>query len=253
MLDLSYQAKIRLYVPYELMLRKTIELNTKQSHYLINVMRKKIHDTILVFNEVSGEFLAEIQSYNKKLKSVEVIKKIRNPEEQTDVWILFAPIKKTPTEYIIQKATELGVSKILPIVTERTITKSLNLKRFQDIAIEASEQCERITIPEILPLQKLYDVIDKWRDKRTIYYGDETMRNEKQSTNNFNKLIKAPCGAILVGPEGGFTMKEISHLKQKKFVIPINFGQRILKSDTAVITPLVFWHTLNGDMKNCFH
>ena len=253
MLDLSYQAKIRLYVPCELMLRKTIELNTKQSHYLINVMRKKIHDTILVFNEVSGEFLAEIQSYNKKLKSVEVIKKIRNPEEKTDVWILFAPVKKTPTEYIIQKATELGVSKILPVVTERTITKSLNLKRFQDIAIEASEQCERITIPEILPLQKLYDVIDDWVEKRTIYYGDETMRHDKHSLNNFNKSTNASCGAVLVGPEGGFTTKEISYLKQKKFVIPINFGPRILKSDTAVVTALVLWHTLNGDMKNSFY
>ena len=253
MLDLSYQAKIRLYVPYELMLRKTIELNTKQSHYLINVMRKKIHNTILVFNEVNGEFLAEIQSYNKKLMSVEVIKKIRNPEEKTDVWILFAPVKKTPTEYIIQKATELGVSKILPVVTERTITKSLNLKRFQDIAIEASEQCERITIPKILPLQKLYDVIDDWVEKRTIYYGDETMRHDKHSLNNFNKSTNASCGSVLVGPEGGFTTKEISYLKQKKFVIPINFGPRILKSDTAVVTALVLWHTLNGDMKNSFY
>ena len=253
MLDLSYQAKIRLYVSYELMLRKTIELKTKQSHYLINVMRKKIHDIILVFNEVNGEFLAKIQSYNKKSISVEVIKKIRNPEEKTDVWILFAPVKKTPTEYIIQKATELGVSKILPIVTERTITKSLNLKRLQDIAIEASEQCERITIPEILPLQKLYDVIDDWVEKRTIYYGDETMRHDKHSLNNFNKSTNASCGAVLVGPEGGFTTKEISYLKQKKFVIPINFGPRILKSDTAVVTALVLWHTLNGDMKNSFY
>ena len=253
MIDLSYHAKIRLYVPNELMLRKTIELNTKQSHYLINVMRKKIHDIILVFNEVNGEFLAEIQSYNKKMMLVEVIKKIRNPEEKTDVWILFAPVKKTPTEYIIQKATELGASKIVPLITERTVTKNLNLKRFQDIAIEASEQCERITIPEILPLQKLYDVIDDWVEKRTIYYGDETMRHDKHSLNNFNKSTNASCGAVLVGPEGGFTTKEISYLKQKKFVIPINFGPRILKSDTAVVTALVLWHTLNGDMKNSFY
>ena len=252
MLDLSYHTKIRLYVPNQLILRNTTELNIKQTHYLINVMRKKIHDTILVFNEINGEFLAEIKTYNKKLISVEVIKKNRKTEEKTDVWVLFAPVKKTPTEYIIQKATELGASKIVPVITERTITKNLNLKRFQDIAIEASEQCERITIPEIFPLQKLYDVIDKWGDKRTIYYADETMRNEKQSTNNFNKLIKAPSGAILVGPEGGFTMKEKSYLKQKKFIIPINFGQRILKSDTAVITGLVFWQTLNGDMKTIF-
>ena len=253
MSDLSYHAKIRLYVPNELMLRKTTELNIKQSHYLINVMRKKIHDTILVFNEINGEFLAEIQIYNKKLISVEVIKKNRKTEKKTDVWVLFAPVKKTPTEYIIQKATELGASKIVPVITERTITKNLNLKRFQDIAIEASEQCERITIPEILPLRKLNDVIDRWVEKRTIYYGDETMRDAKQPLNNLNKSNKASCGAILIGPEGGFTMKELSYLKQKKFVIPINLGQRILKSDTAVVTALVLWHTLNGDMKNCFY
>ena len=253
MINLSYHAKIRLYVPNELILTKRTELNTKQSHYLTNVMRKKIHGTFLVFNHTNGEFLAKIQSNNKKLISVEVIKKIRDPEEQTDLWVLFALVKKTPTEYIIQKATELGASKIVPLITERTVTKSLNLKRFQDIAIEASEQCERITIPEILPLQKLYDVIDDWVEKRTIYYGDETMRHDKHSLNNFNKSTNASCGAVLVGPEGGFTTKEISYLKQKKFVIPINFGPRILKSDTAVVTALVLWHTLNGDMKNSFY
>ena len=253
MIDISYHAKIRLYVPNELMLTKKIELNKKQSHYLMNVMRKKIHGTFLVFNQTNGEFLAKIQSNNKKLLSVEVMKKIRDPEEQIDLWVLFALVKKTPSEYIIQKATELGVSKIVPLITERTVTKSLNLKRFQDIAIEASEQCERITIPEILPLQKLYDVIDDWVEKRTIYYGDETMRHDKHSFNNFIKSTNASCGAVLVGPEGGFTTKEISYLKQKKFVIPINFGPRILKSDTAVVTALVLWHTLNGDMKNSFY
>ena len=253
MIDISYHAKIRLYVPNELILTKRTELNKKQSHYLMNVMRKKIHGTFLVFNQINGEFLAKIQSNNKKLISVEVIKKIRDPEEQTDLWVLFAVVKKAPSEYIIQKATELGASKIVPLITERTVTKSLNLKRFQDIAIEASEQCERITIPEILPLQKLYDVIDDWVEKRTIYYGDETMRHDKHSLNNFNKSTNASCGAVLVGPEGGFTTKEISYLKQKKFVIPINFGPRILKSDTAVVTALVLWHTLNGDMKNSFY
>ena len=253
MIDLSYHAKIRLYVPNELMLTKKIELNKKQSHYLTNVMRKKNHGTFLVFNDTNGEFLAKIQSNNKKLISVELIKKIRDREEQTDLWVLFALVKKTPSEYIIQKATELGASKIVPLISERTVTKSLNLKRFQDIAIEASEQCERITIPEILPLQKLYDVIDDWVEKRTIYYGDETMRHDKHSLNNFNKSTNASCGAVLVGPEGGFTTKEISYLKQKKFVIPIKFGPRILKSDTAVVTALVLWHTLNGDMKNSFY
>ena len=100
---------------------------------------------------------------------------------------------------------------------------------------------------------KISYCIDDWTEKTTIYFGDETMRHHKQSSKNSNKLINASCGAVLIGPEGGFTTKEISYLRQKKFVIPINFGPRILKSDTAVVTALVLWHTLNGDMKNSFY
>ena len=245
MIDISYHAKIRLYVPNELILTKKIELNKKQSHYLMNVMRKKIHGTFLVFNHTNGEFLAKIQSNNKKLISVDVIKKIRDPEEQTDLWVLFALVKKTPSEYIIQKATELGASKIVPLITERTVTKSLNLKRFQDIAIEASEQCERITIPEILPLQKLYDVIDDWVEKRTIYYGDETIRHDKHSLDNFKKSNNVSCGAVLVGPEGGFTINEIVKANENGFE-SISLGKNILKCLTANILAIGFLSLLKS-------
>ena len=160
MLDLSYKAKIRLYCPEKIALKSSVKLENKQVHYLINVMRKKIDDPILVFNSVNGEFLAKISEIYKNTIIIDIIKKIRDVKIENDIWLLFAPVKKSPTENIVQKATELGVSKIIPVITERTITKNLNLKRMQDIAIESSEQCERLTIPEVCPLQKLTEVIE---------------------------------------------------------------------------------------------
>jgi len=249
MLNFSYQAKIRLYIPEKLLVNKRIIISLKQSHYLINVMRKKIDDSLLVFNELCGEYLAKIETIEKKNISLNILQKLRNPEDKNGVWVLFAPVKKTPNEYIIQKATELGASKILPILTERTITQKLNLERLQDIAIEASEQCERITIPEILYPQKLTKIIGDWDDKRKILYCDETIRNRSQVVLDKNQLLSCSSGAILIGPEGGFSPGEITYLKKKKFIIPINLGPRILRSDTAVISALVFWQIINGDMK----
>tara|TARA_B100001109_G_scaffold158908_1_gene129340 strand:- start:6 stop:776 length:771 start_codon:yes stop_codon:yes gene_type:complete len=249
MLDLSYKAKIRLYFSGKLSLKNPVKLENKQVHYLINVMRKKRDDTLLIFNSVDGEYLAKISQIYKKYIALTIVKKIRDVEAETDLWILFAPVKKAPTEYIIQKATELGVSKIFPIITDRTITKKINLKRMQDIAIEASEQCERLTIPEILDLKKIKDVIESWDKKRTILYGDETIRKRDEIKFDFQNLHFKSLGAILIGPEGGFNNDEINYLRKKTFIKPINLGPRVLKSDTAVITTIVLWHCLNGNMK----
>ena len=249
MLDLSYKAKIRLYFPGKLSVKHAVQLENKQVHYLTNVMRKKKDDTVLLFNSVDGEYLAKISQIYKKYISLTIVKKIRDLEAEIDLWILFAPVKKSPTEHIIQKSTELGVSKIFPIITDRTITKKINLKRMQDIAIEASEQCERITIPEIFDLKKIKELIESWDKKRIILYGDETIRKRDEIKFDFQKLHSKPLGAILIGPEGGFSNDEANYLRQKSFIKPINLGPRILKSDTAVISTLVLWHCLNGNMK----
>ena len=119
----------------------------------------------------------------------------------------------------------------------------------QDIAIEASEQCERLTIPEIFDLKKIKDVIESWDKKRTILYGDETIRKQDEIKFDFQILHSKSLGAILIGPEGGFSNDEIQYLRKKPFIKPIDLGPRILKSDTAVITSLVLWHCLNGNMK----
>ena len=250
MSDLSYKAKIRLYFPGKLSLKSSVKLENKQVHYLINVMRKKIDDSILVFNSVNGEFLAKISEIYKNTIIIDIIKKIRDVKIENDIWLLFAPVKKSPTEYIVQKATELGVSKIIPIITERTITKNLNLNRMQDIAIESSEQCDRITIPEICAVKKLKDLILNWDNDRIIFFCDETIRNNDVVKIDFQNLSTKSFGAILVGPEGGFSANETNYLREKKFIRPIDLGPRILRSDTAVIAALSLWHCLNGDIKS---
>ena len=250
MLDLSYKAKIRLYFPGKLSLKSPVKLENKQVHYLINVMRKKIDDSILVFNSVNGEFLAKISEIYKNTIIIDIIKKVRDVKIENDIWLLFAPVKKSPTEYIVQKATELGVSKIIPIITERTITKNLNLNRMQDIAIESSEQCDRITIPEICAVKKLKDLILNWDNDRIIFFCDETIRNNDVVKKDFQNLSTKSFGAILVGPEGGFSANETNYLREKKFIRPIDLGPRILRSDTAVIAALSLWHCLNGDIKS---
>ena len=249
MLDLSYKAKIRLYFSGKLSLKNPVKLENKQVHYLINVMRKKKDDTLLVFNGVDGEYLAKISQIYKKYILLTIVKKTREVEAELDLWILFAPVKKAPTEYIIQKATELGASKIFPVITERTITKQINLKRMQEIAIEATEQCERITIPEIFDLKKIKELLENWDEKRIILYGDETIRKQDETKFDFQNLHSKSLGAILIGPEGGFNNDEIQYLRKKTFIEPIDLGPRILKSDTAVISALVLWHCLNGNMK----
>ena len=249
MLDLSYKAKIRLYFSGKLSLKNPVKLENKQVHYLINVMRKKKDDTLLVFNSVDGEYLAKISEIYKKYILLTIVKKTREVEAELDLWILFAPVKKAPTEYIIQKATELGASKIFPVITDRTITKQINLKRMQDIAIEASEQCERLTIPEIFDLKKIKELIENWDEKRIILYADETIRKQDETKFHFQNLHSKSLGAILIGPEGGFNNDEIQYLRKKTFIEPIDLGPRILKSDTAVISALVLWHCLNGNMK----
>ena len=249
MKDLSYKAKIRLYVKGKLEVHQEIKIQSKQLHYLTNVMRRKRDDILSIFNEVDGEFTGKIINDSKRNLTIKLLQKIKDPEKKVDIWVIFAPVKKSSTDFIIQKATELGASCLVPVITERTITRNINLKRMQEIVIEASEQSERITIPEIKPIQKLADVICSWNKNRKIFYGDETERNQKEERCFNHQTLFNPSGAILIGPEGGFAQNEISFLKSKEFVVPINLGPRILRSETAVISGLVFWHIMNGDMK----
>ena len=212
---------------------------------LIKISEKRIwYRSIYLFNDIDGEYESKIVDFRKKIFVLKVVKKNQRNEKKLDLHLIFAPVKKERTEYIVQKATELGVSKITPIYTERTTKRNLNYKRLSLIAKEASEQCERISIPKINCAINLIEFVNEWDSKGSILYADETMK--KKFNFKQTKLKISSKGSVLIGPEGGFSEKEIKFLKSKEFVIPISLGPRVLKSDTAAIVVLTYWFILNS-------
>ncbi len=244
-MDQTYKIKIRLFCKSHLEIDGVITLNIQDTHYLKSVMRCKVNNIIYLFNNLDGEYESRIISLEKKHFVLKIIKKSKRSERKFDLHLIFTPIKRDKTEYIIQKATELGVSEIFPIITDRTIVRKLNYDRLYLIAKEASELSERISIPKINSLKVLKDVINDWDCNRIILYADETMK-ERINIELTMKKLKSTKGAILIGPEGGFSQSEISFLKSKKFVLPISLGERILRADTAAIVGLSYWHFINS-------
>ena len=240
----SYQKKIRIYCKEKLSLNRLIKLDQKDTHYLKNVMRCKVEDTIILFNERDLEFFTKIKSLNKKQSILHIQKKTSNFENHNDIHLIFSLVKKDQVEYIIQKSTELGVKKIFPIITERSSLKNINFSRLKLIAKEACEQSERIKMPEIMNLVSLDTLIQKWNSKRKILFADEILvENKKKILLNKNDFISS---ALLVGPEGGFSSEENMMLKKHKFIFPITFGKGILKSDTAVVVGLSYLNFINS-------
>ncbi len=240
----SYQKKIRLYCDVRLHLNDFIQLNYKDSHYLKNVMRCKVNDIIIVFNEIDNEFLAKIKNINKKNVTLQVQKQKPNIENLNDIYLIFSLVKKDQIEHIIQKSTELGVKIIFPIITERSSIKDINYSRLQLIAKEASEQCERITLPKIMNIMTLNNLIESWDVDRKILFADEILvENNNKILLNKNDFSSS---ALLVGPEGGFSKDENKMLKKKNFIFPISFGNTILKADTAAVVGLSYLNFLNS-------
>ena len=243
--------KHRLYHVGELHVGQEIVLSTTNSDKIINVLRLKTARQIILFNNTGFDFVAEITATARRRVSA-IIQEQQHVLTESPLNIHLGQVltKGQKMDFLLQKATELGVSKIIPVITERTITKNLNLKRMQDIAIESSEQCERITIPEVCAVKKLKDLIPNWDNDRIIFFCDETIRNNDFAKIDFQNISTKSFGAILVGPEGGFSTNETNYLREKKFIRPIDLGPRILRSDTAVIAALSLWHCLNGDIKS---
>ena len=244
-MDQTYKIKIRLFCKDRLNLDALITLNNQDTHYLKTVMRCKVGDIIYLFNDMDGEYESKIISLEKKLFVLKTFKKSIRKEIKFDLNLIFAPVRREKTEYIIQKATELGVSEIFPILTDRSVIKKLNYDRLYLIAKEAAELSERISIPKINSLGILEKVINGWDRSRSILYADETMKDRIKSFTKMNKL-KSNRGTLLIGPEGGFSQSEITFLKSKEYVLPISLGERILRADTAAVVGLSYWHFLNS-------
>ena len=243
----KFKNVIRLYCNQKLSLNNIIVLNKTDTHYLKNVMRCKKNDQINLFNEYDKEFYSKILEIKKHETILEIFELSTNIEIINDIFLIFSLVKKNKMDFIIQKATELGVRKIFPILTERSSIRDINSSRMVAIAKEASEQSNRISIPEISNLMTIQELLEQWDKKRSILYADEILKINKNLTIlNRKNFVKS---SLLVGPEGGFSPEENDMLKTYKYVFPISFGETILRSDTAAIVGLSYLNIINSNYK----
>lgn len=237
----------RLYLPVKLA-PGTISLNAAQAHYLGKVLRLRIGDAVRGFNENDGEYACALKTLERKSATLTVKTQLRPPKPAPDIWLVFALIKKPRTDFILEKATELGVSQICPIITARTQIKSLNLDRANVKVIEAAEQTERLDLPSLQSPQSLEAILANWDQSRTLLFADETGAGEMDTpTAKVGIRNCPPPAAVLIGPEGGFSLSERDRLRALPYVRPIALGPRILRADTAALSLLTLWQAANGD------
>jgi 16S rRNA (uracil1498-N3)-methyltransferase len=212
---------------------------TVDGTYLGAVLRLGPGDRVKLFDDRTGEWLAEIVEAGKKRVTLNVVERLREREAVPDLWLLFAPIKRGRIDWLVEKATELGVARLLPVLTRRTIVDRLNLDRLRAHAIEAAEQCERTALPELAEPQKLDALLKAWPAGRALYFADEA---------GGEPFAPAPGpAAILIGPEGGFTDEERAAIRALAQACPVSLGPRILRADTAALAAVALWMGAVGD------
>ncbi|MEK7244748.1 MAG: 16S rRNA (uracil(1498)-N(3))-methyltransferase [Pseudomonadota bacterium] len=240
------KAKIRLYVAAALKPGAVVPLRPDQAHYASKVMRLGPGARVLLFNGRDGEWRARIESLGRK--GGEAIAEVRTRAQgsEPDAALLFAPLKKNALDFVIEKATELGIAVLQPVLTRRTAAERVNLARLRAQAIEAAEQCERLTVPEVRPALALERALSDWNGARRLYVADET-GGGVPAAEAFSGADPAGPVAFLVGPEGGFERSELDALAPLLFVTRIALGPRILRAETAALAALACWQALAGD------
>lgn len=220
-----------------------VELDANQANYLGNVMRLGVGAEVLLFDGRSGEWLARIADAGKKRVTLGVERKTREPESVPDVWLAFAPVKRAQTDWLVEKATELGVAKLIPVMTQRTNAERVRLDRLEAIAIEAAEQCGRTRLPDIDEPIALKHLLRHRDPARTLYLADEA--GGEWAPDAFTP---GPC-IILTGPEGGFTDDERAAIRAAPNSLPVSLGPRILRAETAALVALSVFMAVAGDWK----
>ncbi len=229
----------RLFVDAPLGDGATLSLDSAPAHYLVSVLRLGPGAQVKLFDDRSGEWLGEIVDAGRKQVSLRLISKLREREAVPDLWLLFAPIKRGRIDWLVEKATELGVARLVPVITRRTIVDRLNLDRLRAHMIEAAEQCDRTALPLLSEPQKLAPLLAGWPNDRTLYFADE------RGGERFD--AKAAPAALLIGPEGGFTDEERAAIRAVPQAQPISLGPRILRADTAALAAISLWMAGAGD------
>ena len=226
-------SKIRLYFSKELKANLLSNLSNEQSHYIKNVMRLKPGDTIALFNSTNGEWRVKIVRHNRENTEFKVEKLIENKKLENDLWLAFSPIKKNPLDMMIQKTTELGIQKFIPILSERTIVKEINIERAKKIIVEASEQSNRISVPKIENLESLKNFLNQFPKNGCLIFCD--INCEKSNLKDIlSSKIEGPV-CILIGPEGDFSEKERQLIIEKKEIYSLSLATNILRAETAAI------------------
>ena len=232
----------RLFVRQTLSEGVAIVLDANQANYLGNVLRLGVGAELLVFDGLSGEWLAHIADAGKKRMTLAVDRQTRESESIPDVWLAFAPVKRAQTDWLVEKSTELGVARLIPVMTQRTVTERVRLDRLESIAIEAAEQCGRTRVPQIVEPTSLKRLIEELDPARHLYFADEGGGEPVAST-----FAEGPA-LILVGPEGGFTEEE-RQLVRGSGASGISLGPRILRAETAALAALTAFMALAGDWR----
>ena len=230
-------AKIRLFVDAPLGQGAAVPLTRDQAHYLVSVMRQGAGARVKLFNGRDGEWLAELVEANKR-------DRLRPQIAAPDVWLLFAPVKRARTDFIIEKAVELGVSRLQPVFTRRTASERIRTDRMQANAREAAEQSERLDIPEALDGAPLASVLDGLGDRRIMFCDERG--GARPAAAALRDAGPGPW-AVLIGPEGGFAPEESQMLRDRAGAVPVSLGPRILRADTAAVAALSIWQSTLGD------
>jgi 16S rRNA (uracil1498-N3)-methyltransferase len=225
---------IRLFVTSALEIGREVAASEAQSHYLTHVMRRSTGDAVKLFNGTDGEWAARITEVSRKSVRLEPFELTRAQEVDPDCWLCFALLKRQKTDMVVEKATELGASVIQPIITERTQADHVNLERLRAIAIEAAEQCERLMVPEIREPLKLSALLAAWPARRQLFVADE---------RRTGAALSPPADALqpialMTGPEGGWTSRELDGIGAHPLVSRVSLGARILRAETAAIAGL---------------
>lgn len=238
----------RLYVDHPLQHGTLISLGKPQAHYLATVLRLKSGDAVALFNGRDGEWHGALATLDRKGAAVRLQTQFRPQSAEPDVWLLFAPIKLGRIDFLVEKATELGAARLCPVQTRRTVVTRVNEARLRAHIVEAAEQSERLTLPQLAPYASLEKTLAEWPADRLLLYADETGGGlpplELLPALSTGKL------AVLIGPEGGFAPEELEILRRLPFASPMSLGPRVLRADTAALAALTCVMATHGDWRD---
>ena len=226
---------IRLYFPDKIQSDLSSHLPKEQTHYIKDVMRLKIGDKLSIFNNL-GEWKAVIESYEKKGAKIKIMEKIRNKNNEKNIWLAFSLIKQNPLNFVIQKGTELGVQRFVPILSERTAVREINIQRIKKIIAEASEQSNRISVPEIKKPELLKNFLSQLPKNGSLIFCDINS-NENSLKNILEKKVDGPI-CVLIGPEGDFSENERKMIIDLNQTHPISLAKNVLKAETAALSAI---------------